>query len=393
MEVEDYEIQRMITTALYQDPITDSYEYQAEVEDGKVKIYGVVDSWPELEHAGDVVKSIKGVCKVDNNINFVYTGEPRSDREIVADINQILYHDLHVDNDLIDVEVASGTVHLSGTVGSVSERNRAVSISHVAGVDAVIADDLEIAYWARNPRLRENNYKERTDEDIREAVMTTFLIDPRLKDFELSVSVDEGDVKLEGVVDNMLAKRIARENTENIVGVNHITNWIKVRPVSIPENEILKDKVETAFEFHSYLSRYDLGVVASNGKIYIDGRVKSRYEKDLLSRVASKVAVVEIENDVEVPEYVEFPHKYSYNPHIEPRVTGIGMKSDKHIKKDIESELWWSPFVNENEVNVSVNEGHVSLTGIVDTPLERTYAEINAREGGAITLENHLVIR
>jgi osmotically-inducible protein OsmY len=102
--------------------------------------------------------------------------------------------------------------------------------------------------------------------------------------------------------------------------------------------------------------------------------------------------VVAIQDGTELPAYTTRPHFYSYNPYIEPRITGIGIKSDKRMKKDIESELWWSPFVNEDEVNVTVHEGNVILTGIVDTPLEKRYAEVNAREGGAITVENRLVI-
>lgn len=393
VSVSDEEIHSMIETALYQDPITDSYEYEIKVDNGSVRLYGIVDSWPEVEHAGDVARSIRGVCAVENNVNFVYRGGPRRDLEILADISQILHNDLYVDNDLIDVEVISGTVRLSGTVGSVSERNRAVTKSYVPGVDTVIAEDLEIAYWSRNPRLREHKYEERTDEEIRKAVITSFLIDPRLLGFDFTVTVNDGDVRLDGIVDNLVAKNVASENAENIIGVNHVVNRIKVRPEEIPYNKVLKEKIEMALAFHPYLAKYDLDISVSNGKVFLDGKVKTRYEKKLLSEVVSKVAgIIEIQNDTEVPDYPAYPHFYSYDPKIEPRTTGFGIKSDERIKKDIESELWWSPFVNEDDVNVSVHEGNAILTGIVDTPLEKRYAEINAHEGGAITIENRLVV-
>lgn len=66
--------------------------------------------------------------------------------------------------------------------------------------------------------------------------------------------------------------------------------------------------------------------------------------------------------------------------------------SDNQIKENIESELWWSPFVNESDVTVEVDQGVAKLTGVVDSWQERDAAIENAREGGAESVIDYLVV-
>ena len=67
-------------------------------------------------------------------------------------------------------------------------------------------------------------------------------------------------------------------------------------------------------------------------------------------------------------------------------------KTDRQIKDSIESQLWWSPFVSSDQVNVAVDNGVATLTGMVDTPGERQAATDNAYQGGATLVENNLVV-
>jgi osmotically-inducible protein OsmY len=68
-------------------------------------------------------------------------------------------------------------------------------------------------------------------------------------------------------------------------------------------------------------------------------------------------------------------------------------KDDGEIKKDIEDELWWSPFVDEGDVSVTVTGGIATLVGVVDTLRERRVATKNAYEGGAKQVRNLLKVR
>ena len=80
-----------------------------------------------------------------------------------------------------------------------------------------------------------------------------------------------------------------------------------------------------------------------------------------------------------------------YDPHIGDRHVydlawyrfrpGYAQKSDTEIKEDIKGELWWTPFVDSDDVKVAVVDGHVTLTGMVDSWSEYYAATKNAYVG------------
>jgi osmotically-inducible protein OsmY len=67
-------------------------------------------------------------------------------------------------------------------------------------------------------------------------------------------------------------------------------------------------------------------------------------------------------------------------------------KADPQMLRDVEDQLWWSPFVDADDVDVSVDEGIVTLTGTVESWSEWVDAQDNAYEAGAILVDNHLEI-
>jgi osmotically-inducible protein OsmY len=55
------------------------------------------------------------------------------------------------------------------------------------------------------------------------------------------------------------------------------------------------------------------------------------------------------------------------------------MKSDIQIQKDVVAQLGWEPWLNAAEIGVSVKDGVVTLTGIVDTYAKKLTAERAAK--------------
>lgn len=51
------------------------------------------------------------------------------------------------------------------------------------------------------------------------------------------------------------------------------------------------------------------------------------------------------------------------------------MKSDVQIQKDVMEELIWEPYINASEIGVSVKNGIVTLTGVVDSYTKKLLAE------------------
>ncbi len=389
-----------VVDALLYDPATDSYELTVSVDNGVVTINGNVDSWQEKRLAAQVAKSVKGVKKINNEIDFHYD-EDRSDYEIKTDIQSALKNDIRVDHALIEANVKNGKVNLDGTVGSATEKQQAKFLSWVAGVNKVDASDLEVKFWARDDNLRKDKYVEKSDEQIEQAVNDALWYDPRVSYFDIEVSVDDGIVDLMGTVDNLKAKQAAKETAKNIVSVLLVNNYIKVRP-EIPADEALEEDVRDALLRDPYVDRFEIDVTANNGKVYLYGNVDSYFEKYQAEDVATKVyGVVNVNNKLDVRtdqaydedyyhyDYYDwntfYPSIYTYNYFDETL-------SDKQIKDNIESQLWWSPFVNEPEVNVSVDNGVATLTGTVDTYSEKKAAAENAFEGGAQVVMNNLEV-
>ncbi len=58
---------------------------------------------------------------------------------------------------------------------------------------------------------------------------------------------------------------------------------------------------------------------------------------------------------------------YDWDPTVYDYDYAIASKTDAEIAEDIGDELYWSPFVDREEVTVAVDNGVATLTGNVDT--------------------------
>ncbi len=56
------------------------------------------------------------------------------------------------------------------------------------------------------------------------------------------------------------------------------------------------------------------------------------------------------------------------------------MRADAEIQKDVMAQLKWEPILNSAEIGVSVKDGVVTLTGIVDSYYKKTCADLAAKK-------------
>jgi osmotically-inducible protein OsmY len=72
----------------------------------------------------------------------------------------------------------------------------------------------------------------------------------------------------------------------------------------------------------------------------------------------------------------------------------VATRTDEEIKKNIVDELYWDDRVDAADVNVSIHEGRVVLSGTVPTHAARRAAEDDARAIlGAGEIENRLMVK
>jgi osmotically-inducible protein OsmY len=70
------------------------------------------------------------------------------------------------------------------------------------------------------------------------------------------------------------------------------------------------------------------------------------------------------------------------------------MRSDTHIKADVEAELSWSPDLDETDVAIKVQDGVVLLSGYVHSYFEKDRAEAAAkRVKGVCGVANDVIVR
>lgn len=396
----DWEIREDVDDALLADPATDSYEITVKVKNNVVTLSGTVQSWQEKNLCETVAKGVKGVKDVISRITISYP-KKRPDYEIKAEVEKALEWDPFVDHALIDVSVKGGDVKLTGIVGSAAEKRYALLDAYVHGVESADNSGLDVKRWARDKDLRGQKYADKTDKEIEDAVKDALLYDPRVFAFKITPEVEAGIVTLRGTVDNLKAKRAAAQDARNTVGVTRVYNRLKVRPVTWLSDETIESLVTDAVSRDPYLQSYEIIVDVRNGVVNLYGSVDSYFYKFQAEDVASRVnGVITVANHLMVQKDYD---PYLYNPYVDewylydndwfnhrPRFPS---KSDSDIKRDIESELFWSPFVDAADVNVIVDDGRVTLKGSVDSWSEYNAAANNAYEGGAVYVDNELIVK
>jgi osmotically-inducible protein OsmY len=64
--------------------------------------------------------------------------------------------------------------------------------------------------------------------------------------------------------------------------------------------------------------------------------------------------------------------------------------ADYILEQRIRNHYYWSSLLHDQDINVMVQDGRVTLTGTVDTTLERKRAVEEAFACGALDINNHL---
>ena len=388
------EIQKGVIAALAADPASGGHGLTATVDrDGTVTLRGTVHGLVERELAKRVAASVRGVRRVDADIQLDFPAK-RSDSEMQADIKERLRWDTLVDDSLIDVNVKGATATLTGIVGSAAETRRARFDAGVTGIKEVKSDGLEVERWARDDDLRTAKYVKKPDGDIRNAIKAALLYDPRVNAFPLTVVVTDGIAQLSGAVGNLSAKRAATDTARNTVGVAAVENYLHVRPADHYSSATIDENVRAALRRDALIDKDDVLVVTDGGVVKLYGVVDSPIERNQAEEVASRIAgVLEVQNYLMVqrPDLaVPLPGGYGWYPYRFIAQRQTTRADDEAIAANIGREMYWSPYVNAADVQVTVDDGVATLRGSVRSRAERAAAVASAYEGGARRVKDEI---
>jgi len=219
----------------------------------------------------------------------------KSDIEIQKDVIEQLKWEPFLNAAQIGVAVKNGIVTLSGQVDAYSKKILAEKTTKkVVGVKA-IAEDIQVGI---SPVYK------KTDTEIAEAVVNALKWHTMIPDEKIKVSVEDGNVKLEGDVEWEYQRNQAKTAIENLTGVRFVTNLVAVKPKITPYE--LQQKINSSFQRSANIDSARITAEVLGSKVTLRGKVRSFSEKeDAENAVWSAPGVVSVENKllIEEPEY------------------------------------------------------------------------------------------
>lgn len=208
---------------------------------------------------------------------------------------------------------------------------------------------------------------EMTDQAISDKIEDELMFDPGVTSTKIDLSTSNGVVTLTGDVTNILAKERAKRIAEAIKGVRAVVNRINVEPTPTRSDAQVQRDVRSALLIDPATDSYEIAATVLNGEVTLTGAVDSYQERELVNTVAKGVrGVTAIDSQIDVDYKIERP--------------------DREIKREVEQALRWNTHVDDDAINVSVNDGKVSLSGIVGSASEKRMAEMDAWVAGVTSV-------
>jgi osmotically-inducible protein OsmY len=222
-------------------------------------------------------------------------------------------------------------------------------------------DDVVVSY-----RIYEQD-KEIKDSKITLAVETELTVDEVVPSHLIDVRTESGIVTLSGSVDNFLARERAIKIAETIKGVRSVINNITINPSAHSDTQIVM-AVKNALVLDPATDSYEIDVKVYKGIVTLYGIVESWTEKQLAGQVVKGIAgIKDIKNEI-VVDYIK-------------------QRFDSEIEADIKGRLRTDIYVNENFIDVSVNNGKVTLHGTVGSAAEKSRAYNDAWVAGVTDVD------
>lgn len=216
-------------------------------------------------------------------------GTSLSDVKIKEAVTDELSWTSDVDARNITVAVEDGVVTLTGSVGSVEERNAArKAVLRTRGVIS-FADELGVRE-SRPPR---------GDTEIAEAVRDALLQTSALPEEAVKAEVRDHEVILTGTVEWNHQRRAARRAVERIPGVTRVDNRIELRRrPSAPDTE---EAIRRALVRNATIDANSITVTMNGTQAVLTGTVSSWAEKKQAGHTAwSSPHVTSVRNDIVV---------------------------------------------------------------------------------------------
>ncbi len=216
--MDDQALRHTVTEELEWAPHVDATRITVDVQDGIVRLGGVVASLAEKHAAERAVWHVHGVRALVQDIEVRLDAAHRHpDAEIAARVQSVLRWDAQIPDARLRIKVEDGIVTLMGTLDWHYQRQAAEA--RVRALEGVRAVENEIA-------IRPGT----TAADIAANVRRAFARHAGLDAGKITVAVDGPTVALTGTVRSLLARHRAETAAWSAAGVGAVDNRLSVAP-------------------------------------------------------------------------------------------------------------------------------------------------------------------
>lgn len=430
----DSVVREMVEAQLERDASIDAFELDVSVDEGVVTIAGVVDSITEQESAIEAAYSVAGVVGVVDEVTVVSNVDTSMEDVLESDVRAALETNDTVDAGDIRVEVRGNEAVLSGTVDTGFERRRAATIAvEVFGVTTV-----DNALEVRPLTTRSDR---RIRRDVREALARNAVVDAE----HITVSVDDGQVTVSGVVSSRLEEQEAIGIAEITAGATSVVDELVYEPAVEVSDTQIRRSVRRQLRWDTRVDASAIAVSVEDGVVVLRGTVDSAAARSAavsttwsVTGVSDVVGELEVDADAELPSIARVvENAIRVDPDIEVEdldvtetggiVTLYGVvgaawmvdeavevagnvvgveevrtnlvvdptfeRTDRDIRRDIVTSLQVNALVDEEDLGVFVEDGVVTLDGTVGSWIEREEAyEIAIRTTGVVEVRSDLIV-
>lgn len=212
-------------------------------------------------------------------------------------------------------------------------------------------------------------------------IWTTYALSPYLRANDLKVTVDAGKATLTGTVEEDVNKDLAKAIALGVTGIKEVDNKIEVMADYKPnasgrgygdhiDDVTITSTVKSKLLWSKYTDSQSINVETNAGKVTLNGTADTSEAKELAGRLTTGThGVKSVENNIVVNKT--------------PGTTGMAKASTEDVSKAIadswittkvKSMLLYSRNVDGSDIEVSTNSGVVTLSGKLDTGVERALA-------------------
>lgn len=298
-----------------------------------------------------------------------------TDQDMAGAVERRLRRNKGVSADTLDVTANAGVVTLTGTADSLAVKDRAAEVARATkGVRAVVN------------RVTVRPPAGLSDDLVRSRVVAALAADSAADSYEITTAVSGGVVTLSGTVQSWVERDLAERVARRVRGATEVRNDLTVRTPAQPrpDAEIVAD-VRGRMEWDRRVNAGGIDVQVKDGKVTLSGTVASAAERTQAVADAWVTGVTGVAAD-----------GLTVSPDLEKGkpAAGASGRTDAAVRQAVVDALMYDPRVLSFNPTVTVRNGVVTLTGVVDSPAAKRAAEADARNtAGVWGVLNYLKVR